>query len=126
LNTARQLGLLLFAVYYTFIGGQTAQGIYDHLWRWRTLALTTALLGLWLARRLGSRGQIPRTPLDGALLWLAGSWLLAALFSQAPVYSRETLVFWLTYLASFIWRSIWAAPPPSARRPSTPSSVSLG
>lgn len=40
-----QLGLLLLVIYYTFIGGQTAQGIYDYTWRSITLELTAFLLG---------------------------------------------------------------------------------
>jgi tetratricopeptide (TPR) repeat protein len=98
---AIQLGLLLFAIYYTLIGGQTAQGIYDPTWRAVTLWLTTTLLGLWLLWRLVRRARIPRTPLDLPLLFLLVAWALAALFSVNPVYSQETLVFFLGYLFFF-------------------------
>lgn len=98
LVVAAQLGLLLFFIYYTFVGGQTALGVYDDFWRRLTLYLMTALLGGWLGWRLLGRSSIPRTPLDGPLLALAASWLLAAIFSQNSARSWETLVFWLTYL----------------------------
>ena len=51
LVTAIQLALLVIAIYYTFVGGQTAQGIYDHQWRLMTLWLTAAIIGAW--RELG-------------------------------------------------------------------------
>jgi len=98
---AIQLGLLLLAIYYTLIGGQTAQGIYDPTWRAATLWLTTLLLGLWLLWRLVRPARIPQTPLDLPLLFLLGAWILAALFSVNPVYSQETLVFFLGYLLFF-------------------------
>ena len=107
-----QLGLLIFAVYYTFIGGHTAQGIFDHHWRLITLWLTTIVIGVWLLWRLLSSHKIPRTPLDFPLLFLLGSWLLATVFSVNPVYSRETLVFFITYLFFFylaadLGRRLW-------------------
>ena len=70
LITAIQLGLLLLAIYYTFIGGQTAQGIYDHRWRSITLWLTTILIGSWLLWRLMGRYKIPRTSFDFPLLFI--------------------------------------------------------
>ncbi|MCG3208760.1 MAG: hypothetical protein FOGNACKC_02372 [Anaerolineae bacterium] len=99
--TAVQLGLLLFFVFFTFIGGQTAQGIFDAVWRRNTLLVMTGLIGLWLGWRLLGRERLPRTPLDGPLLLLAVAAGLAAFFSQNPVYSHETLVFWGMYLAAF-------------------------
>ncbi len=99
--TAIQLGLLLFWVYYTFIGGQTAQGIYDYVWRRNTLVLVTGLAAVWLAWRGLWQAQLPRTPVDGPLLALAGAWLLAGAFSVNLEYSLETLVFWFTYIYFF-------------------------
>ncbi len=93
-----QLGLLVFAVYYTFIGGQTAQGIYDHTWRLITLYLAAVIIGGWLLWRLFGRTKIPRTPLDIPLLFVFTSWLLAIIFSINVIYSQETVVFLLTYL----------------------------
>ncbi len=96
-----QLGLLLFVIYYTFIGGQTAQGIYDHQWRLITLWLTSLLIGIWLLWRLVGKAKIPRTPFDLPLLFLLIAWSLATLFSISPGYSRETLVFFIIYLFFF-------------------------
>ncbi len=99
--TAVQLGLLLFAIYYAFIGGQSAQGIYDADWRRLTLLLTGGIIGGWLLWRLLGRERIPRTPLDWPLLLLAASWLPATVLSDNPTYSRETLVFYSAYLFFF-------------------------
>jgi tetratricopeptide (TPR) repeat protein/O-antigen ligase len=101
LITAIQLGLLVFAIYYIFIGGQTAQGIYDHTWRAITLWLTAGLTGGWLLARLIGRRNVPRTPFDYPLLYMLIVWTLATIFSVNPTYSRETLVFLVTYLFFF-------------------------
>ena len=101
LLAAIQLGLLLLAVYYAFIGGQTAQGIYDHQWRAITLWLTAIMLGGWLLGRMIGRPKIPRTPLDYPLIFLLVAWVLATLLSVNPTYSRETLVFFGLYLFFF-------------------------
>jgi hypothetical protein len=101
LITAIQLGLLLLAIYYTFIGGQTAQGIFDHRWRSITLWLTAVLIGSWLLWRLIGRYKIPRTSFDFPLLFSLGSWLVATVFSVNPIYSQETLVFFVIYLFFF-------------------------
>ncbi|RME79354.1 MAG: hypothetical protein D6784_00880, partial [Chloroflexi bacterium] len=101
LVTLIQLAALLCFIYYTFIGGQTAQGIFDPHWRRLTLWLTTLLLAGWLVWRLVRTGGPARTPLDRSLLaWLA-VWLAATLFSTVPTYSRETTVFFLSYLGSY-------------------------
>ena len=110
--TAVQLGLLLFAVYYAFIGGQSAQGIYDDSWRRITLLLTSGIIGLWLLWKVLKSGSVPRTPLDWPLAMLLPAGLLATLFSDNPIYSRETLVFWITYLffytiAADLGRRLW-------------------
>ena len=99
--TALQLGLLVLTIYYTFIGGQTAQGLYDHRWRLITLWLTTLLIGSWLLLRLIGRHKIPCTPFDLPLLFLFAAWLLATLFSVNPVYSQETMVFFIIYIFVF-------------------------
>ena len=99
--TAIQLGLLVFMLYYIMIGGQTVLGIYDPTWRLITLGLTSFIIGGWLLWRVFSARKIPRTPLDFPLLFLLASWLLSTLFSVNPVYSRETLVFLVTYLFFF-------------------------
>src|SRR5262245_4420952 len=99
--TTIQLGLLIFLIYYILIGGQTALGIYDPSWRLITLGLTSFVIGSWLLWRLFSPYKIPRTPLDFPLLFLLASWLLSTFFSVNPVYSRETLVFLVTYLFFF-------------------------
>ncbi len=96
-----QLGLLVSGIYYTFIGGQTAQGIYDHNWRLITLWLTTGVIGSWLLWQFLSSHNMPRTPLDFPLLFLLIAWILATIFSVNPVYSQETLVFFVTYLFFF-------------------------
>ncbi len=101
LITALQLGLLVLTIYYTFIGGQTAQGIYDHRWRLITLWLTALLIGSWLLLRLLGRHKIPCTPFDLPLLFLFVAWLLATLFSVNPVYSQETMVFFIIYIFVF-------------------------
>lgn len=98
---AVQLGLLVLAIYYTFIGGQTAQGIFDHYWRQVTLWLTAFLAGGWLLWRLAGKTKIPRTPLDYPLLFLVFAWYLATAFSINVVYSRESLVFFIIYLLFF-------------------------
>jgi hypothetical protein len=101
LLTAVQLGLLVWVIYIIFIGGQTAQGIYDHHWRAVTLWLNAAILGGWLLWQ-GWRGPgLPRTPLNRPLLALVAAWLAAALFSVNPVVSVGTLAFWGTYLLLF-------------------------
>lgn len=96
-----QLGLFALLAYHTFIGGQTALGVYDHTWRLVTLWLNGAVLGGWLLWRLFSRYSLPRTPLDLPLLFLLAAWLLAVLFSENRVSSREALVFFVTYLLFF-------------------------
>ena len=101
LITALQLGLLLFVIYYTFVGGQTAQGIYDHRWRLITLWLMSLLVGGWLLGRLVRRAKPPQTRFDKPLLWLLIAWLVATVFSVNRVYSLETLVFFVTYLFIF-------------------------
>jgi hypothetical protein len=106
LVAAIQLGLLMFIIYYTFIGGQTAQGIFDHNWRIITLWITSLLIGSWLLWRLlrphlTTRQKAPRTLLDAPLLLLALSWILATLFSINPIYSQETIVFFITYFLFF-------------------------
>ena len=101
LIVAIQLGLLVLAIFYTFIGGQPAQGIYDHRWRLNTLWLTALLIGGWLLWRLLGRHKIPRTPLDFPILFLLVAWILSTIFSVNPVYSRETLFFFITYLFFF-------------------------
>lgn len=101
LITAIQLGLLVFVIYYLFIGGQTAQGIYDHTWRAITLWLMAGLTGGWLLVRLIGRRNVPRTPFDYLLLYMLIVWILATMFSVNPVYSREALVFFVTYLFFF-------------------------
>jgi tetratricopeptide (TPR) repeat protein/O-antigen ligase len=98
---AVQLGMLLFFVYYTFIGGQTAQGIYDDGWRQATIWLTTSIFSGWLFWRLIRREPWPRTPLDYPLLGLLLAWGLSTLTSINPVYSRETLYFFISYLFFF-------------------------
>lgn len=95
-----QLGLFTLLIYYTFIGGQTAQGIYDHTWRAITFWLNTLIIGSWLAWR-AARGGLLRTPLDWPLLFLLCSWSLAALVSINVMRSLETLVFFITYLFFF-------------------------
>ncbi|MCB0154011.1 MAG: O-antigen ligase family protein, partial [Anaerolineae bacterium] len=101
LITALQLGLLLFFIYATFIGGQTAQGIFDHRWRLISLWLTAGLGGGWLLWKFIRGWPLPRTPFDGPLLFLTGAWLLASLFSLNPLYSREAFVFFIIYLLFF-------------------------
>ena len=96
-----QLGLFALLVYYTFIGGQTALGIYDHTWRLVTLWLNAVVLGGWLLWQFFSGYSLPRTPLDLPLLFLLIAWLLAVLFSENRVSSREALVFFVTYLFFF-------------------------
>ncbi|MEW5961424.1 MAG: O-antigen ligase family protein, partial [Chloroflexota bacterium] len=98
LMAAIQLGLLVLAIYYTFIGGQTALGIYDHRWRLITLWFTAVIIGLWLLWRWFGRVKIPRTPLDYPLLFLLLAWLLATAFSVNRTYSLESLVFFVVYL----------------------------
>ncbi|RMH78829.1 MAG: hypothetical protein D6681_19730, partial [Calditrichaeota bacterium] len=66
-----------------------------------TLWLTTLLLAGWLVWRLVRTGGPARTPLDRPLLaWLV-VWLAATLFSTVPTYSRETTVFFLSYLGFY-------------------------
>ena len=101
LLTFVQLALLLFFIYATFVGGQTAQGIFDHRWRLITLWLAALLVGSWLLWRLSRPQQLPRTPLDGPLLFLLIAWLAATCFSLNPVYSREAFVFFIGYLFFF-------------------------
>ncbi len=93
--------LLLFFVYYIFIGGQTAQVIYDHHWRRITLYLTGGIIALWLLWRLWSNYKIPRTPFDWPLLWLLITCGLATLFSINGVYSQETTLFFIIYVCFF-------------------------
>lgn len=96
-----QLGLFSLLVYYTFIGGQTALGLYDHTWRLVTLWLNVFVLGGWLLWQLFSGYSLPRTPLDLPLLVLVIAWLLAVLFSENRVSSQEALVFFVTYILFF-------------------------
>ncbi len=98
---AIQLGMLLFFVYYTFIGGQTAQGIYDDGWRRVTIWLTTFIFGGWLLWRLIRRESWLHTPFDYPLLGLLLAWGLSTLTSINAVYSRETLYFFVSYLFFF-------------------------
>jgi|GEM_PF-5101986 len=98
---AIQLGMLLFFVYYTFIGGQTAQGIFDDAWRRITIWLTTSIFGGWLAWRLVRREAWLYTPFDYPLLGLLLAWSLSTLTSINTVYSRETLYFFGSYLFFF-------------------------
>lgn len=99
--TVLQLGLLVLVIYYTFIGGQTAQVIYDDHWRLLTIGLSAALFVAWLVWRLVGPARVPRTPVDGPLLALLVAALVATFFSINPIYSQETLVFYLIYLAFF-------------------------
>jgi O-antigen ligase len=101
LITAIQLGLLLIVIYYTLIGGQTAQVIFDHHWRSISQWLTAGLIGGWLAWRFFSRIKPPRTPVDRPLLGLLAAWLGATFFSINSGYSREALVFFASYLFFF-------------------------
>jgi tetratricopeptide (TPR) repeat protein len=101
LVTALQLGLLLVVIYITFIGGQTAQVIYDHRWRMVTIGLSAGLSAAWLLWRLLGPAKIPRTPLDGPLLALLATAAAATVFSINPTTSQETLVFYVIYLAFF-------------------------
>ena len=101
LITAIQLSLLILFIYYTFIGGQTAQGVFDHQWRLVTLWLSTTVFGGWLLWRLIRRQHLPQTPFDFPLLYFFFAWILALLFSLNPVYSRESTVFFVIYLFFF-------------------------
>ncbi len=96
-----QLGLLLLAFYYTFIGGQTALGVYDHTWRAITQWVTTALVAGWLLWRWFNPRKIFKTPVDFPLLWLLLAWSLATIFSVNPFRSQETMIFFVTYLFFF-------------------------
>jgi putative inorganic carbon (HCO3(-)) transporter len=110
-----QLGLLLLVFYYTFIGGQTALGVYDHTWRAITQWVTSALITSWLLWRWLSPRQVPRgclpiskshgdtylTSVDWPLLWLLLAWTLSIIFSVNPFRSQEVMVFFITYLFFF-------------------------
>ena len=101
LITAIQLGLLMIIVYYTLIGGQTAQGIFDHRWRLMTQWLSAFILGGWLLWRFFSPKGPIRTPVDGPLLFILISWIMASFFSINSGYSREAFVFFAGYLFFF-------------------------
>lgn len=97
-----QLGLLLLAIYYTFVGGQTSLGVYDPTWRAITQVLSGALVACWLLWRWLDPRRISTRAVDLPLLALLLAWSLATLFSVDPFRSQGTMVFFITYLFFFL------------------------
>jgi len=96
-----QLGLLLLAIYYTFVGGQTSLGFYDPAIRAATHWLSAALVVCWLLWRWLAPHRTCIRALDLPILGLLLAWTIAALFSVDLGRSQETMVFAITYLFFF-------------------------
>ncbi|MFZ5915503.1 MAG: O-antigen ligase family protein [Chloroflexota bacterium] len=96
-----QLGLLLLAVFYTFVAGQTALGVFDAPCRTATLLIDALLLGGWLLWRWRQSHHLVVRAVELPVLglWLAAC--LATIFSVDPFRSQEALLYLTTFFFFF-------------------------
>ena len=92
--------ILLFAIYFIFIGGSSRYGT---LYQVRVIhhILVTSLLSLWLFHRIRQGKGIPTTPLNRPLFALIAVWFISALASVDPRMSVEHIWFPFTFIVLF-------------------------
>ncbi len=98
--TKKDFALLGIILYFTFIGG-TFYSQLNFFLRVANQVIVTAILGIWLVKKVRQGTGLPRTYLDGAIaLYLVANGVSAWL-GQSPRFSLEGLWFTLVHALAF-------------------------
>lgn len=111
--TGRTFALLGIIIYFTFIGGTFYSQLNFGL-RVANQVIVTLILGLWLFNKLRTGAVLPRTYLDGALIFYLLANFLSAALGQSPRFSLEGVWFSLAHILAFyvlvdLMRRDWTA-----------------
>lgn len=98
--TRKDFALLGIVLYFTFIGG-TFYSQLNFFLRVVNQVIVTAILGIWLIRKLRQGTGLPRTYLDGAVVFYLAANFISAWLGQSPRFSLERLWLTLAHILAF-------------------------